>query len=85
MRTISKIVQQYIKQSLQKQVKLDELVQQRWEDVAHIFCERDMMYRKAELNVPAIVKLQTAKVAAAPPSTTVGELMQTLDIIPGQL
>jgi len=39
------------------------------EDVAHIFCERDMMYRK-RMNVPAIVKCYSQGAAAPPPTTS---------------
>lgn len=45
---------------------------------------REMMYETAELMVLAIVELQTDMVAATPPPTTVVELIQTLNIIPGQ-
>jgi len=37
-----------------------------------------------ELKVPAVVKPQTDMTAATPSPTTFGELMQVLDIVPGQ-
>ena len=37
-----------------------------------------------ELKVPAVVKPQTDTTAATPSPTTFGELMQVLDIVPGQ-
>jgi len=37
-----------------------------------------------ELKVPAVVKPQTDTTAATPSPTTSGELMQVLDIVPGQ-
>jgi len=43
-----------------------------------------MKYGMTELNVPAVVKPQTDTTAATPSPTTLGELMQVLDIVPGQ-
>jgi len=43
-----------------------------------------MKYGTTELKVPAVVKPQTATTAATPSPTTIGELMQVLDIVPGQ-
>jgi len=68
----------------QKQMRLDKLMQLGWGDAAHYFRERDMKYGTTELMVPAVVKLQTDMTAAKPSPTTFGELMQVLDIVPGQ-
>jgi len=68
----------------QTQMRLDELTQPGWVDTADYFRERDIKYGTTELNVPAIVKPQTDMTAARPLPTTFGELMQALDIIPGQ-
>jgi len=44
-----------------------------------------MQYGTAELKVPAVVKPQTDTTAATASPTTVGEHMQTPDIVQGQL
>jgi hypothetical protein len=41
------------------------------------------MYGTTELRVPAVVQLQTNDDAPAPPPATFGELMESLDIVPG--
>jgi len=43
-----------------------------------------MKYGKSELNIPAVGKPQEDSTAATPSPTTFGELMQALDIVPGQ-
>jgi len=43
-----------------------------------------MEYGMTELKVLAVVKPQTDMTAATPSPTTFGELMQVLDIVPGQ-
>jgi hypothetical protein len=43
-----------------------------------------MQYGPTDLKVPAVVKPQTNTTAATPLPTTFGELMQDIDIIPGQ-
>jgi hypothetical protein len=63
---------------------LDKLTRLGWGDAADYFGRRDMKYWKVELNVLAMVKLQTVKVTAAPVLKTPGELVQTDDIVPGQ-
>jgi len=83
MGTITKMVQQCIESFRQKQMKLDELTQAGWEDAADYFCERDKKYGTSELRVPAVVQPQTNDDAPAPLSTTFGELMESLDIVPG--
>jgi len=83
MGTISKSVQRHMERFWQKQMKLDELTQPGWGDVAYYFRQRDKMYGTSELKVPAIIKSQTDHVAAAPSPTTFGELLETLDIVPG--
>jgi len=64
-------------------MKLDKLTEPGWGDAADYFRERDKKYGTSELNVPAIIKSQRDHVAAAPSPTTFGELLGTLDIIPG--
>jgi len=81
--TITKTVPQRIKRFRQKQMKLDELTQQGWEDAAGYFCERHKMYGTFELRVPAVVQPQMNDDAPAPPPTTFGELMECVDIVPG--
>ena len=86
MGTITKTVQQRMDSRFrQKQKKLDELTQQGWEDAADYFRERDKMYGTTELRVPAVVQPQTMDDAPAPPPATFGELMESLDIVPGIL
>jgi len=83
MGTITKTVQRRMESFLQKQMKLDELTQLRWEDAADYFRERDKMYGTAKLRVPVVVQPQTDDDASAPPPTTFRKLMERLDIVPG--
>ena len=83
MGTITKTVQQRMERFRQKQMKLDELTQPGWEDAADYFRERDKKYGTTELRVPAVVQPQTMDDAPAPPPATFGELMESLDIVPG--
>jgi hypothetical protein len=83
MGTITKTVQQGMESFRQKQMKLDELTQQGWEDAADYFRERDKKYGTAELRLPVVVQPQTDDGASALPPTTFGELMERLDDVPG--
>jgi hypothetical protein len=83
MGTITKTVQQRMERFRQKQMKLDELTQPAWEDAADYFCERDKKYGTTKLSVPAVVQPQTMDDAPAHPPATFGELMGSLDIVPG--
>jgi hypothetical protein len=65
----------------QKQMMLDEVTHQGWEDAADYFRESDKKYGKAELWVPVVVHPQTDDDALAPPATTLGELVERLDIV----
>jgi phosphoglycerate dehydrogenase-like enzyme len=85
MGTISKMVQQRIESFRQKQMKIDELTQLGWEDAADDFRERDKKYGTAESRVLVVVQPQTDDDILAPPPTTFGELMESLDIVPGIL
>jgi len=67
----------------QKQIKLGELTQPRWGDMANNYRERDKQYRMTGLKVPAVIRSQMDQVVAAPSLTTFGELIETLDIVPG--
>jgi hypothetical protein len=84
MGTISKTVQHRMESFRQTQLRLDELRKLGWADTSDCFRERDMKYRTTELKVPAVGKPQADSTAATPPPTTFGELMQALDIVPGQ-
>jgi len=64
-------------------MKLDELTQPGWEDAADYFRERDKKYGTTELRVLAGVQPQTNDDALAPQPATFGELMESLDIVPG--
>jgi len=83
MGTITKTVQQRMERFRQKQMKLDELTQPGLEDAADFFRERDKKYGTCELRVPAVVQPQTNDDSQAPPPTTFGELMESVDIVPG--
>ena len=83
MDTITKTIQQRMERCQQNEIKLDELTQLGWEDVANYFRKTDNKYGTSELIVPAIVQPQTDDDAAAPAPTTFGELMECLDIVPG--
>jgi hypothetical protein len=84
MGTISKTVQHHMDSFWQKQMRLDELTQPGWEDATDYFREGEMKYGTTELKVPAAGKPQTDLTAATPSPTTFGELMEALDIVPGQ-
>jgi len=83
MGTISKMVQRSMEGFWQKLIKLDELTQPGWGDMADYFCGRDMKYRKSALKVAAVIQSPKYHVAAAPCPTTCGELLERLDIVPG--
>jgi len=80
---ISQTVQQRMERFQQNQMKLEKLTQPGWEDAADNFCERNKMYGKSDLRVLAVVKPQMDDDAAAPATTTFGELMEWIDIVPG--
>jgi hypothetical protein len=84
MGTISKTVLHCMESFRQRQLRLDELTQPGWGDAADYFCERDMKYWMTKLNIVAVGKPQEDSTAATPSPTTFGELMQALDIVPGQ-
>jgi len=84
MGTITKTIQDRMESFRQKQRRLDELTQPGWGDAANYFRERDMRYGTAELKVPAVVKPQIETTAATPSPITVGENMQTPEIVRGQ-
>jgi len=84
MGTITKTVQHHMQSFWQKQMRLDELTQPGWGDAANYFRERDMRYGTAELNVPAVVQPQIDTTTDTPFPITVGEHMQTPEIVRGQ-
>jgi hypothetical protein len=83
MGTITKTVKQRMERFRQNQMKLDELTQPGWEDAADYFREHDKKYGTTGLRVPAIIQPQPKDDAPAPPPATFGELMESLDIVPG--
>jgi len=83
MGTITKTVQQCMERFQQKQMKLDELTQPGWEDSTDYFREQDKKYGTTELRVPAVVQPQTNDDAPPPLPATFGELMESIDIVPG--
>ena len=84
MGTITKTIQHRMESFRQNQMRLDELTQPGWGDAANYFRERDMRYGTAELKVPAVVKPQIETTAATPSPITVGDHMQTPEIVRGQ-
>jgi hypothetical protein len=62
---------------------LDGLTQPGWEDAADYFREQDKKYGTCELRVLAVVQPQTNDDAPAPSPTTIAELMEYLDMVPG--
>jgi len=83
MGTISKTVQQRMERFQQKQIKLEELTQPGWGDAADYVREQGTRYATTELKVPAVIKSHTDKEAANPAPSKFGEVMESLDIIPG--
>ena len=83
MGTITKMVKQSMERFRHKQMKLNELTQPGWEDAADCFRQRDKKYGMSELRVLAVVQPPTNDDAPAPPPSTFGELMESLDIAPG--
>jgi len=83
MGTITKTVQRRMERFRQKQMKLEQLTQLGWEDAADYFRERVKKYGTFELRVPAVVQPQPNDDALVPPPTTFGELMESVDIVPG--
>jgi len=83
MGTITKTVQQRMQRFRQKLMNLNKLTQPGWEDAADYFRERDKKYSTFELRVRAVVEPQTNDDAPAPPPTTFGEFMESVDMVPG--
>jgi len=83
MGTITNTVQQCMERFRQKQIKLDELTHLGCEDAAKYFCVRNERYGTSKLRVLAIVQPQTDDDAAAHAVTTFGELIKSLEIVPG--
>jgi len=83
MGAIAKMVPQCIKRFWQKWMKLDKLTPPGWGDAADYSGEREKKYITSELNVPAVVKQQTDDDVAALTTTTFGELLECLNIVPG--
>jgi len=84
MGTITKTVQHRMESFQQKQMRLDKLTQPGWGDAANNFRERYMRYGTAELKIAAVVKPQIETTAATPSPITIGEHMQTPEIVRGQ-
>jgi len=83
MGTISNTVKRRMERFWQKQMKLDKFTQPGWGDAADYIHERYKKSGTSKLKVPAVIKYQTDHVSAAPPPTTFGELLETLDIVSG--
>jgi hypothetical protein len=72
MGTISKMVQHRMESFRQKQLRLEQLRQPGWGDVADYFCESDMKYGMTEWMIPAVGKPHEDSMAATPSPTTFG-------------
>jgi hypothetical protein len=83
MGTITKTVQQHVERYHQKQLKIDELTQLRWEDAADYIGERDKKYSISKMRVPVVIQLQTDDDTVAPAPATFPELMEFVDIVLG--
>jgi hypothetical protein len=66
MAPISKAVPQHLERFQQKPIKHDKSAQPGWGDAANCMSGRIINHETATLMVPAGVKLQSAKVVAAP-------------------
>jgi len=84
MGTITKTVQHSMGSFWQKQIWLYELTKPGWRDAANYFRKRDTKYGMAKLGVPAGIKPQTHQVVVAPAPTTLGELIDCDDTVPGR-
>ena len=69
----------------QKQMKLNGLSGPGWEDAANYIHERDKKYGTFEIRDPAVIHPRMHDDAPAPPPRTIGELMESLEIVPGIL
>jgi len=65
------------------QMKLDDLTQPDWEDIADNFCDRDKQYGAFSLCIPAVVQPQTEGDAAVSAPPAFGDLMECFDIVLG--
>jgi hypothetical protein len=65
-------------------MNLDTLTHQGSKYAANCIHEGDMKYWMAELEVLAVVKLQTENIAATSAVPTFGELMESLEIVRGK-
>jgi hypothetical protein len=81
--TITKTLKQRMERFWLKQMKLDELRQPGWEDLADYVRQSDKEYSTSELKVPDVAQLQTDDDAAATAPRTFGGLMECPDIVPG--
>jgi len=85
MGTISEMVQHCIERCQQKQMKLDELAHPWWQHAATYFRERDNNYDRSKWRGPAVVLPETDDDPVAPAPTTFGGLIESVEIVPGQL
>jgi hypothetical protein len=75
MGTISKMVPERMECIRQNQLRLDEKTQQLWGDAGDFVRERDMKYRRTELEVLALGKPLPVCTAATPSPTSFAEFM----------
>jgi len=83
MGTIPKMVQHRMGRFWQKQMKLDKLTQPGCWDAVDYCHGRDMKYGTTELMVLAVVQPPTEDDATCSVPTTYGQLMESLDRVPG--
>ena len=84
MGTISETVQHRMERFLQKQIKLDGLMQPACGDAAYNFGERNKAYWTTGLDILAVVQSHREENATCSALTTFSEPMETLDNIPGK-
>jgi hypothetical protein len=84
MGTISKMEPHHMESFPQKQMRLDELTQPGWGDLAGSFLVGNMKYGMTELKGLTVEKTQTDSTAVTPYPTTFGELLHSLDRDPSQ-
>jgi len=82
MGTISRPDQHYIESYLQNLIQLDELTTPEWGEASNYCLERYMRFSMANCKVPRVIHVQTDDYAADSAFRALGELLETVDIVP---
>jgi len=80
---ITKPVQQRMRRLRLEQIKLNELKEPGSEYTVNHICENDKMYVTHQMRELALIPLQTDDDDASPATTTLGECLECLEIVPG--